>query len=209
MNCVIIGAAKIENYNKIKSYVNSDDYIIVCDGGLNHLKELNVTPNLIIGDFDSHQKPETSIETIQLPCEKDDTDTFYAVKEAYRRGYKSFTLVGVVGQRFDHTLCNLSILLWLYEENCSAVIIDDYSEMNLIGPETLKNPATISDSYSYFSLMLPCGDVSGVTITNAKYPLNKADIKSSYQFGISNEVIKGNEAFVSVEKGKLLLIKVW
>ena len=70
-------------------------------------------------------------------------------------------------------------------------------------------PVLIPDTYSYFSLMCIAGDVSGVTIKNAKYPLEKATITSDYQFGVSNEVLSGQKAEVSLKKGVLLLIQVW
>jgi len=222
--CVIIGAADIANYKKIKEFLSSDDFYIFCDGGIKHQKALDVKPDLIVGDFDSadfasidfesfkaysRAEAESKPEIIKLPCEKDDTDVFFAVKEAVRRGFEDFLLLGVIGQRFDHSLCNLSVLLYLYENKKSALLVDDYSEMQVIGSESLKNPATISDAYSYFSLMCPFGDVSGVSIKNAKYPLENAEIKCSYQFGISNEVLNKKTAFVSVKSGLLLLIKIW
>ena len=81
--CVIVSAAEIQNYEKVKSYLNDDDFYIFCDGGLNHMKGLGVKPNLIVGDFDSACKNDFDIEkfeTIELPCQKDDTDTFFAIK---------------------------------------------------------------------------------------------------------------------------------
>ena len=109
--CVIIGNANINNYTVIKKYLSKDDFYIFCDGGLKHREALNIEPNLIIGDFDSHPNPNLPIETIVLPCEKDDTDTVYAVKEAVSRGFSDFLLIGVIGERFDHSLGNISILL--------------------------------------------------------------------------------------------------
>ncbi len=214
--CVIIGAAQIQNYSKIKSYLSADDFCIFCDGGLKHQQPLDLHPDLIVGDFDSadfYEGQKTAgkaqAEIIKLPCEKDDTDVFFAVKEAVRRGFDNFLLIGVIGQRFDHSLCNISVLLYLYENKKSAVILDDYSEMQIIGAETLQQPAEITDTYSYFSLMCPFGDVSGVTIKNAKYPLENAEIKCSYQYGISNEVLKEKTASVFVKSGLLLLIKIF
>lgn len=63
---------------------------VLCDSGLKHLKSLNAAPNLIVGDFDFHDNPHLDVETIVLPCEKDDTDTVFAVKEALNRGMKNF-----------------------------------------------------------------------------------------------------------------------
>ena len=99
--CVIIGAAEIQNYEKIKTHFRNGDYYIYCDAGLKHQEKLGVWPDLIIGDFDSYSKAEmerkyqrvgdTSMpadantaacgdapELIVLPCEKDDTDTVFA-----------------------------------------------------------------------------------------------------------------------------------
>lgn len=204
MRCVIVGGADIADYNKMKQYIKSDDFFIFCDSGLNHAEELNVTPSLIIGDFDSHQKPDTDIETIVLPCEKDDTDTMFAVKEALKRGYDDFLLIGVVGNRLDHTLVNVSILNYLFENGKRGSIVDDFSEMEIVGNNTIY----VDDTFSYFSLVNLFGISEGITIKNAKYTLDNAVITSEYQYATSNEVIKGKAAEITVNKGKLLLIKV-
>lgn len=204
MRCVIIGGADIGNYDRIKSYIKPDDFFVFCDSGLKHINGLNVNPSLIIGDFDSHPKPETDTEIIVLPCEKDDTDTVYAIKEAERRGFDDFLLIGVVGNRLDHTLVNVSILNHLFERKEKGVIIDDFSEMEIAGSET----TYIDDVFSYFSLLNIFGISEGVTIKNAKYTLDNATITSEYQYATSNEVIKGKTAEVTVSNGKLLLIKV-
>ena len=99
---VIVAAAKIKNYSKIRKFLSKDDFYIFCDAGLKHCKKLKVKPDLIVGDFDSIKKPSTNIETIVLPVEKDDTDTFFAVKEALKRGFTNFLLLGCIGERFNH-----------------------------------------------------------------------------------------------------------
>ena len=202
--CVIVGGADINNYEYIKSCLHNDDFIVFCDSGLKHLDALQVQPGLIVGDFDSHDNQHLNVETIVLPCEKDDTDTVFAVKEAVKRGYYEFLLIGVVGARLDHTLGNVSILLYLDSLGKKGKIIDDYSEMEIVSNE----PAYINDSYAYFSLLNISGTAKGVTIENAKYPLDNAEITCEYQYGISNEVLQGKIAKVSVEKGNLLLVKI-
>ena len=72
--CVIIGGAAIERPEIIKGYLRESDYVIACDSGLDNASGLGVSCDLIIGDFDSHARPETDIETIVLPREKDDTE---------------------------------------------------------------------------------------------------------------------------------------
>ena len=82
--CVIVGGAGINNYDYIRSRLYVDDYIVFCDSGLRHLEPLEVKPSLIVGDFDSHDNP-----------------------------HDDFLLIGVAGARLDHTLGNVSILLYL------------------------------------------------------------------------------------------------
>ena len=202
--CVIVGGANINNYDFIREKLSADDYIIFCDSGLKHMENLRVQPSLIVGDFDSHENPQLDVETIVLPCEKDDTDTGYAVKEAIKRGYDNFLLIGVVGARLDHTLGNVSILLYLDSLGKKGCIIDDFSKMEIVSNE----PAYIEDSYSFFSLLNISGTAKGITIENAKYPLENGEITCEYQYGISNEVLCGETAKVSVDKGRALLIKV-
>ncbi len=202
--CVIIGGAPIGVPDEIKTYLRPGDYVIACDSGLYNANALGVTPDLIVGDFDSHPTPDLPIETIKLPREKDDTDTVYAVREAEKRGFCRFLLLGVTGGRLDHTLGNVSILLYLDSHGCYGMIVDDVSEMEIVS----STPAKIDDRFAFFSLLNISGKAEGITITDAKYPLSGASIDCEYQYGISNEVIPGKTASVTVGNGRLLLIKV-
>ena len=77
--------------------------------------------------------------------------------------------------------------------------------MEIVSGET----AEIEDTWPFFSLLNISGTAKGIRILNAKYPLDDGEIPSEYQFGISNEVLPGKTARVSVREGKLLLVKVF
>ena len=206
---MIVAAGEIHNYGSAISFLRKDDYYIFCDGGLSHAEGLGIKPNLIVGDFDSCDadvlsKYEGQCEIIKLPREKDDTDTLYAVKLAVERGYSDFLILGAMGGRFDHALGNISILLYLNELEKMALLVDDYSSMQIVG----NKPLLIEDTCSYFSVVTVAGDVSGVTIKNAKYPLENASLSSDFQLGISNEVLPGKTAEVSVKNGRVLVVIV-
>ena len=201
--CVIIGGADIRDYVSIREYLRPDDFIVCCDSGLKHLDGLGVEPHLIIGDFDSHDDPKLPIETIVLPCEKDDTDTMAAVRETVSRGFDDFLLLGVFGNRMDHTLANVYILLWLDNRGKNALAVDDQSEFTIIS----RTPAYIPDRYPYFSLVAINGNAEGITIRDAKYTLENAEIHSEFQIGVSNEPLPGKTAEITVERGALLLIR--
>lgn len=202
--CVIFGGAGIGDYNRISKYLKDDDFLIFCDSGLKHMEVLGLRPDLIVGDFDSHENPRLDVETIVLPCEKDDTDTVFAVKEALKRGFDDFLLLGTTGGRIDHTIGNLSILLMLDTAGRHAVMVDDYSEMEMVS----RSPAYVEDSYPFFSLLNISGTAKQITIENAKYPLDGAEITCDYQYGVSNEIIPGKTARITVGEGRLLLVKV-
>ena len=201
---VVIAGGEIISYERVRSFLKPEDYYIFCDNGLFHKEGLNVEPDLIIGDFDSHEKVDTGSEIITLPEMKDDTDSLSGVKLALKRGFKDFLLLGMTGRRMDHTLCNLYLLSYIKSHHGRALIVDDWSEMEVVEKEEV----FISDSYAYFSLIAWKGKCEGVNIENALYPLSSAVIEPEYQYGISNEPLKGGSR-VWVEKGSLLLIKDW
>ena len=202
--CVIVGGADIRNYDAAVGLLKPDDYVIFCDSGLKHMEKLGVKPGLIVGDFDSHENPKLPVETVVLPCIKDDTDSVFAAKEAVRRGFDEFLFLGVIGGRLDHTIGNVSVLLKLHSLGKKAVIADDYGLMQVIGAEG----AEIDDTCRFFSLLNIDGTAKHINVTGAKYPVTDGEITTEYQYGISNEVLPGQTARVTVGEGRLLLIEI-
>ena len=202
--CVIVGGAPIGRYERIRSLLRPGDFMIYCDSGLNHEKRLCRSPDLVVGDFDSHERPQSAREILVLPHEKDDTDTFFAAKEAIRRGFDEFLLIGALGGRFDHSLGNLSLLLYLDSKGKRALLADDYSEMEIVG----RQPLEIPPECPYFSLLAVAGEAHGVVVEDALYPLNGAVISPDFAYGVSNEPLPGKSARVSVGEGRLLLVRI-
>ena len=205
--CVIVGAGPIENYIRTREYLKEDDFFIFCDGGLRHRAGLGARPDLIIGDFDSFSEAEARADgapMVVLPREKDDTDTVAAAKEGLSRGFKEFLLIGAIGGRLDHTLGNVYLLEFLAEAGACGEILTDREVLSLVRSDEY---AEIGSEFEFFSLIALDGVARGVTITGAKYNLTDAEITPSYQYGVSNEVLPGETARVSVKEGALLLMK--
>ena len=74
--CYIFGAGEFDG---VFRKPERDDLIIAADGGISAASKAMLTPNLIIGDFDSYDGtiPEGAVV---CPREKDDTDTGMAVE---------------------------------------------------------------------------------------------------------------------------------
>lgn len=201
--CVIVGGAQIDRAEELRGILREDDYMIYCDCGLRHAEALGRAPDLIVADFDSHENPHAAAETIVLPHEKDDTDSFFAAKEALRRGFRDFLLLGVVGARLDHTLGNLALALMLESAGAHALIVDDFSEMEIVSQE-----AEVSDRFPFFSLINLDGTAERITVTGAKFPLLDAALPCDSSLGVSNEPLAGQTARIHVGKGRLLLVRV-
>lgn len=201
--CVVVGAAKITKYKEIKKYLRRDDFFIYCDAGLSHEERLGHRADMIVGDFDSSENPLRPTETVVLPHIKDDTDTAYAVKEAIRRGYTEFVLVGVIGGRLDHTLGNVALLNMIASAGLRGIAVDDCSEI-----EVVTDKAEVGPQYPYFSLLNVTGQCSGVTIKDALYTLDNGELTVDFPLGVSNEPLPGKTAKITVGAGRALLVRV-
>ena len=200
--CVIIGGGEIESPQFLKQHILRDDFIICCDGGYLHAFDADITPDLIVGDFDSASVPETDVETIVLPCEKDDTDSFFAAKEGLKRGFCNFLLLGVTGGRLDHSLGAISILEYLQQNGAAGEICDKSTRIRVCA-----DSLCVKKGCKYFSVFA-VGTAKDVCIRGAKYNLDNAVINSHYQYGISNEVTDGCAA-VSVGQGKVIVMEIF
>ncbi|MBE6621310.1 MAG: thiamine diphosphokinase [Ruminococcaceae bacterium] len=182
------------------------DLIIAADSGLNNAKVLNLTVNVVVGDYDSlGHTPEVDagVEVITVSTEKDVTDTQLAVELALARGSTEIIIIGGLGGRLDHTLSNLAILEDLADKRVRAVIEDGQNRVRL-----LRNDSTIlpRSGYTYVSLLALDPLCKGVEIEGVKYPLKGAKLERKFQYAVSNE-ITGNCCFISVRKGSLLIVE--
>lgn len=94
--------------------------LICADGGANYARKLNLIPDIIIGDLDSITQETLSFfkkksEIIQLQ-RQDDTDVEKCLKHAIENKYEHAVLVGVTGDRLDHTFCNLGIVIKFFKK---------------------------------------------------------------------------------------------
>ena len=102
---MIIGASPIEDDAVFREFPPENYYVICADAGYETAERYGITPDLVVGDFDSAKTlPPKGNKVLTLPVEKDVTDTMYAVIKGFAKGYRSFVLVGCLGgARFDHS----------------------------------------------------------------------------------------------------------
>ena len=187
------------------------DRILAADSGMNALYAAAVTPDIIIGDFDSADKKilaffqqNKEIDFCNLTPEKDDTDTEFAIRESIRRGADSITIIGGTGTRLDHVLGNISLLGIGLEEGVRMELLDAHNRICMIDHSvTLKKKEQYGN---YLSLIPYNGNVTGVTLKGLKYPLHDYTMGGFNSLGISNEIVD-DEASIELTSGQLLVIE--
>lgn len=187
------------------------DRILAADSGMNALYAAAVTPDIIIGDFDSADKKilaffqqNKEIDFCTLNPEKDDTDTEFAIRESIRRGADSITIIGGTGTRLDHVLGNISLLGIGLEEGVRMELLDAHNRICMIDHSvTLKKKEQYGN---YLSLIPYNGNVTGVTLKGLKYPLHNYTMGGFNSLGISNEIVD-DEASIELTSGQLLVIE--
>lgn len=196
--CVIFCAGGFE---KLARPIQKDDYILAADGGLAHLQKLGLTPDGIIGDFDSLGYVPQNSQV--FPVEKDDTDSMLAVRKGLELGYKEFILYGALdGPRLDHTIANLQTLLFLESQGAKGTLVGLKYLITTVKNGVLKLPLAESGIVSVFCL----GEKArGVTIRGLKYGLENGQLDSSFPLGVSNHFV-GKESSVAVEEGTLIVM---
>ena len=204
--CVIISASPELDSDFLASQINADDYVICADGGADKLIPIGIVPNLIIGDFDSsvNYKHFKDSEVVTLKVQKDDTDTMHCAAEAISRGFKNIVFFGATGGRIDHTLANLSVLLYLQNNDASGKIIDEFNEISLLnsGRNILANVCGKTISVMPFACFTATLSYKGMF-----YPMESQSVNADFPYTISNVAVD-DEVEIFLHSGTALLIIV-
>lgn len=172
-----------------KRYMEPGAFVVACDAGWRNAGVLGVTPDLLIGDFDSMPAAEigsAKVPVLTLPAVKDDTDTHYAARWLAEHGYTHVTLLGALGgPRLEMTLANIATGLYLAQRGIHTRLADANRELCYLLPDW--QLYLQQAGWRFFSVFPLAGPLTGVTITGAKYPLQNATLSPEYPLGVSNE----------------------
>ena len=197
-NCIIFCAAE---FDTLVQPIAEGDLVIAADGGLAHTQTLGLTPDVVLGDFDSLGYTPEGANV--FPVEKDDTDAMLAVRQGLSLGYRNFVLYGSLdGPRLDHTVANFQTLQFLADRDALGVLVGCKSMVAVIQNGTLSFPAEAAGTISVF-----ChgAEAKGVTLEGLYYPLKEGTLTCGFPLGASNH-FTGVPATVTVKDGSLLVI---
>jgi thiamine pyrophosphokinase len=204
-SCIIIANGDSPKKGIIKYLKrNGVSSIIAADGGANSTFKLGITPNYIVGDFDSI-KP--SVKKYYLDKSEiiyferqDDTDVEKSLKFAIENNFETAYLLGGTGNRLDHSICNLGIVLKFYNK-IRIVIIHGKTILFPYSSDT-KLETIPNETISLYAF----DDKTTITSEGLKYPLHKATLQFGKRESTSN-VALGNVVNLKIEDGIIFVIR--
>ena len=176
---------------------------VAADGGANTLAEMDLLPDVVVGDLDS-LKPEVrerlpSEAVVRVP-EQDTNDADKATRYCLEQGLTEVHLFGADGGRADQFLAILEVML-RHSRQARLVLWTSRERMEFVHrswQDTLV-PETV------VSLLPVFGPVRGVTTSGLAYPLNGQDlVPGQPPSGVSNQATD-ETVRITCESGALLL----
>ena len=197
--CYIVGAGEDCGLDFVPQ---AEDLVIAADGGYRTLKDAGISPQVVIGDFDSLGAAPQGEQVILLPTVKDVTDTWAAIEYAIGQEYEIFYLYGCTGGRVEHTLANIQTAAALACQRKQCLIFSKTQVITAISSETVCFSKHCTGFLSVFAHTDTC---EGVTLEGLKYELKEATLTNGFPLGVSNEFI-GKEATITIGSGTAVLV---
>jgi thiamine pyrophosphokinase len=191
-----------------RALVSDADLVLAADGGARFLAGIGVTPDAVVGDFDSLD-PAIAVRLegegvafVRHPVRKDVTDGELAVEEALRRGADEVVLAGATGA-LDHTLGHLAILRRLTASGVAArLVAPEFSVSVLQAPATLTLAAPAGTRVS----LVPLGGDATVSLAGLDYPLDHSVLPAEACLGLGNHVAAAGGAGIDIHAGVAAVI---
>lgn len=206
---VVISNGIAHDYKACKSLIKSDDFIICADGGIKHLLNMDILPDLWIGDFDSCKHADLlvkypqlkSVDTLVLKKDKDETDTHFCCIKALETGYKEIAILFAGGGRIDHMLSNIHLLEYISKRGATGTIYDEKNTIRLCSGRI-----TITKKRKYLSIIPLDSEIEVLSTSGLLYPLKDFVLPREISMGVSNE-ITDTKAEIILKSGLALIVE--
>ena len=177
------------------------DLIIGADRGYLNLERAGISPDIVMGDFDSYEGEVNCKNIVRFPVIKDDTDSAIAIKYAVENGYKRVIVYGAIGGNLDHTVANIAHLANYTENGIDISFIDGDNVIFAVHNSKIAFSCEARGRISVFAY--GCS-AFGVCERGLFYGLENAELSPLVPLGVSNE-FTGKESEISVSEGTLLI----
>jgi len=203
--CIILANGKPPHKSVITFFKKNGFETLICaDGGANTALRMNLTPEFIVGDLDSISKE--AIEKFKKTSEiiqykrQNDTDVEKCLKYAIKNKFDEALLIGVTGDRLDHTFCNLGIVLKFFSKIKLSVLAENSFLKAYTGDVHLKTQKGEIISLYGFS------NKTKITSKGLKYPLKNVSLPFGEKESTSN-ASTSNSIQLKIKNGIIFVIR--
>jgi len=199
----------LSDLKRANDIITNEDCLIAVDGGAKHVLKLGLIPHIVIGDSDSvspslRKKLEKhKIEWIKFPRKKDKTDFELAINLVLQRKYSQIIIFGILGDRIDHLLANIFLLVKTQTENklIKIKVIEGDKEVYILNKEIVIK-GKIGDELS----IIPVSErLEGVITQGLEYKLINETLFFGSTRGISN-VLNSKLVNIKTSSGVALVV---
>jgi thiamine pyrophosphokinase len=203
--CIILANGKPPKKSIITFFQRRGYEKLICaDGGANSALKMNIIPDVIIGDLDSISsealKEFKSVSKIIQLKRQNDTDVEKCLKYAISKKYDEALLVGVTGNRLDHTFCNLGIVLKFFHQIKISLIAEDSFLKAYTNNVELKT--TPGETISFYGI----SEKTKITSKGLKYELKNAALPFGIRESTSN-IAKKVSVKLKITNGVVFIIR--
>ncbi|MGG2053474.1 thiamine diphosphokinase [Lysinibacillus pakistanensis] len=210
---VVCAGGPKEELCSFAPFAKKEDVLFIgADRGALYLIEQGITPQAIVGDFDSltHEEYELVMKHTndrqRFQEEKNETDTDLALLKAYTYQPSEIILTGVTGGRLDHYEAAIRSIYRLQREHPHIVlkIMNHANLLQFLMPGT--HIIQADEQYRYLSFFAHEETIKNVTLRQVKYETTDEEITLGTSRFTSNEII-GDSGSISFSQGICLMIR--
>lgn len=204
----IVGGGPSPAAQWLRQQILPSDCLIAADRGAAYLQAEGLSPDLLLGDFDS-LPPElwptlrkNCRQWLTFPCDKDYSDLELALRAAHHLGLRQAAVAAALYGRIDHCLFNVIAILQLADElNIEA---------SLIAPDCqiyqLKEKKHFwKDCQGKILSIIALDDQVEVSLQGVKWPLDHSKLHRSSTRGLSNLIVD-HQASLECHSGRIIAI---
>ncbi len=198
-----------ETLRKLSETCRQDRQIVVCctDGAYRYLSPY-MTPDILVGDFDSLERSEVSAscEIVSFGAEKDYTDGYLAMDILISRGYGDIDVYGAYGARPDMAEYNYSLLVLAHKRRVRAKLCGDTVTYLTHSNFSADVPVGATVSLAPFSDRLHIVYTRGLKYALFDYTMCRFDTVGlpTYVMGVSNQST-ASHIEIGIDKGIALV----
>ena len=178
--------------------------IIGVDNGAMHLFNRSLTPTTVLGDLDSIESSLLKkikimdIDLINYETDKDKTDFELSLNNIDNPKEKNIYLIGGEGGEVDHLFSIFSLIInYEFAENLTWF----YKDKTIIFKTNVSVKMELGSNFS----IIPITQLESLTITGAKWDVNKIDVKPGSTKTLRNISIS-DEVTINCEDGLFSVI---